>query len=512
MILHFHENRFIFLFFFVIPSYSLCNQTFMSGLFFLLHRREERFMRTIKISDVTLKQANASVLSFREKIELVKLMDKICADVIELGPIEKEKADSLFIKSVCETVKDSVISVDAEPDQDKIGKVWDALQNAVKPRINIVVPASLVQMEYLFHKKPEALLKETAEAVAFAAGLTKDVSVTANDATRGDREFLYDLLERSIEAGASSVSVCDTAGSMFPDEAAVFIRDLKEHVPSLDKTPLGIFCSDDIALADACSLSAAIAGADEIKTSLFTDGNASLKNLAGMLAKKGSEYDIQAGIRTVELKRVCDQADRIFTSVRKKTTPFDAGVRERDNTERNFTVNDTLQTIIGETKKLGYDLTEEDQVRVYTEFLRTAEKKQVSLKEIDAIVASAALQVPSVYTIDDFIINSCGQFSATAHIRLLKNGEIAESVALGDGPVDAAFLAIEQIVGRHYELDDFQIQAVTEGREAMGETIVRLRAGGKVYAGRGLSTDIIRSSISAYINALNKIVYEEENE
>ena len=127
-------------------------------------------------------------------------------------------------------------------------------------------------------------------------------------------------------------------------------------------------------------------------------------------------------------------------------------------------------------------------------------------------MASAALQVPSVYTIDDFIINSCGQFSATAHIRLLKNGEIAESVALGDGPVDAAFLAIEQIVGRHYELDDFQIQAVTEGREAMGETIVRLRAGGKVYAGRGLSTDIIRSSISAYINALNKIVYEEENE
>jgi 2-isopropylmalate synthase len=102
--------------------------------------------------------------------------------------------------------------------------------------------------------------------------------------------------------------------------------------------------------------------------------------------------------------------------------------------------------------------------------------------------------------------------SATAHIRLRKNGEILESVALGDGPDDASFLAVEQIVGRHYELDDFQIQAVTEGREAMGEAIVKLRCLGKIYSGRGLSTDIVGSSISAYINALNKIVYEEENE
>jgi 2-isopropylmalate synthase len=164
-------------------------------------------------------------------------------------------------------------------------------------------------------------------------------------------------------------------------------------------------------------------------------------------------------------------------------------------------------------KRLGYDLSEEDQIRVYVEFMRLAGTKEViTSPEIDVIVASYALQVPPAYALAEYIINASNVFSASAHIRLKKNGEVMESVALGDGPVDASFLAIEQIAGVHYELDDFQIRAVTEGREAMGEALVKLRVGGKIYSGRGLSTDIIGSSISAYINALNKIVYEEENE
>ncbi|MBO4861799.1 MAG: 2-isopropylmalate synthase, partial [Firmicutes bacterium] len=159
----------------------------------------------------------------------------------------------------------------------------------------------------------------------------------------------------------------------------------------------------------------------------------------------------------------------------------------------------------------GYDLSEEDKIKVYERFKTIAAKKEkVSARELDAIVASSAMQVPPTYKIEDYIINSGNTISATAHIRLRKNGDLKESVAIGDGPVDASFLAIEQIAGRHYELDDFQIQAVTEGREAMGEAIVKLRAGGKLYSGRGISTDIIGSSIRAYINALNKIAYEEE--
>ena len=163
-------------------------------------------------------------------------------------------------------------------------------------------------------------------------------------------------------------------------------------------------------------------------------------------------------------------------------------------------------------ERLGYSLSDEDAEAVFEAFKKiAASKERVSATELDAIVASAALQVPPTYTLDGYVINSGLSFKATSHISLRKNGELIEAVSLGDGPIDSSFKSIESVVGKHYELDDFSIQAVTEGREAMGESVVKLIADGKVYSGRGISTDIVESSIRAYINALNKIAYEEQN-
>ncbi len=142
-------------------------------------------------------------------------------------------------------------------------------------------------------------------------------------------------------------------------------------------------------------------------------------------------------------------------------------------------------------------------------FKGVADKKAVSARELEAIIASVALQVPPTYRLVSYVINSGNVISATANVIMEKNDREVRGLSAGDGPIDAAFLAIEQIVGTHYELDDFQIQAVTEGREAMGSALVKLRAGGKLYSGRGISTDIIGAAVHAYINALNKIVYEE---
>ena len=163
---------------------------------------------------------------------------------------------------------------------------------------------------------------------------------------------------------------------------------------------------------------------------------------------------------------------------------------------------------------MGYDLSEEDITKVYDAFCQlTARKGAISTTELDAIIASEALQVPQTFKLESFVINSGNTIMATSHMRLRRDDEVLDSVALGDGPVDASFLAIEQIVGHHYELDDFKIRAVTEGREALGETVIRLRADdGRVYSGRGLSTDVIGSSILAYISAVNKVVYEEAGE
>ncbi|MBO7690287.1 MAG: 2-isopropylmalate synthase, partial [Clostridia bacterium] len=172
--------------------------------------------------------------------------------------------------------------------------------------------------------------------------------------------------------------------------------------------------------------------------------------------------------------------------------------------------NDDISDVIAVVKQMGYDLSEEDNAKVYEAFQRVANKKHfVGTRELDAIIASSAMQVPSSYKVKNYVINSGNVITATANLLVERDGEELRGVGVGDGPIDAAFSAIEQIIGHHYELDDFQIQTVTEGRDAMGSALVKIRADGKVYSGSGISTDIIGASIRAYISALNKIVYDE---
>ena len=212
---------------------------------------------------------------------------------------------------------------------------------------------------------------------------------------------------------------------------------------------------------------------------------------------------IYADIRSTELHRVIDQIEWIISGKANTT------VREIADDGIKLSVNDTVDTVRDMVEKLGYDLSDEDIRKVYEEFRRIARKKTVGVKELDAIVASSALQVPSTYTLENYVINSGTIITASAQITLNKDGKPVTGISMGDGPIDAAFNALDQIIGRHFELDDFNIQTVTQEKEAMGNALVRLRAGGKIYAGTGLSTDIISASIRAYVNAVNKIVYEE---
>jgi 2-isopropylmalate synthase len=211
-------------------------------------------------------------------------------------------------------------------------------------------------------------------------------------------------------------------------------------------------------------------------------------------------------VEVTRLSRTVEQIARMCQTGKLAADPAnneDAGVW--------LTAHDSLSAVLVAAQQLGYDLSDEDGEKVYDAFMRIAAKKeQVSIRELDAIVASSAMQVPSTYKLDTYLITAGNAIAATAHMKILKNDVPMEGVCLGDGPIDAAFQAIEKITGNHYELDDFQIQAVTEGREAMGQTIVKLRSQGKVYSGRGISTDIVGASIHAYLSALNKIVYEEE--
>ena len=467
-------------------------------------------MEQIRISDITMKQSGKGFsLSFKEKIEIPKLLDKLGVSVIELEPIVQMKIDALRIKSVASTVKQSIVAVPVELSQESIDATWNALKEAKHPRLQVCASVSTVQMEYLFKKKPEAMLQAIEETIAGCCQKTADVEFVAEDATRSDPAFLHKTIRAAICAGAKTVTVCDATGSILPDELGEFVNSLYANVPELSSITLGLSCLNELAMADACAIAAIKHGVREIKAAAYPINRISLSNVSRLLAAKGDVWGVSCPVRTVEMNRIVKQIAWMCETSRSKNSPFDNGVQENDN-EIALTAHDNIGTVLKAVERLGYDLSEEDGARVWEAFKTIAARKDViTSRELDTIVASAAMQVPSTYVLASYSITASNISSSMAHMQLEKNGQKLEGVALGDGPVDAAFLAIENILGCHYELDDFQIRSVTEGREAMGETVVKLRSNGKLYSGRGTSTDIVGSSIQAYINALNKITYEE---
>ena len=467
-------------------------------------------MNTIKLSDVTMKQAaDGFSLSFKEKIELAKLLDKLGVSVIEIEGIQNARIDSLRIKSVATAVANSIVAVPVQLTADSPAQVWNAVQQAKAPRLQVCGAVSAVQMEYLYHKKPGAMQAAIVDTIIACKALCADVEFLADDATRADPAFLANTVKAAIAAGATTITICDTAGSMLPAEFAQFIKGLYDAIPEMKNVNVGVSCCNTLSMADACAVASVAEGVAELKAAAYPIDTASIANVAKVLSARGDVFGVSADIQMTQLSRIMDRITQICQTGKSKGSPFDNGVAEDSGIY--LTSHDDIAAVTKVAEQLGYDLSEEDSIKVYEAFKAiSAKKEQVSSKELDAIVASAAMQVPPTYQLDTFVITSGNTISATAHIKLIKNGTAVEGVSIGDGPIDAAFLAIEQITGCHYELDDFQLQAVTEGREAMGQTVVKLRSAGKVYSGRGISTDIVGAGIAAYLSALNKIVYEEE--
>ncbi len=467
-------------------------------------------MKTIKISDVTMKQASERIaLSFKEKIELAKLLDKLGTSVIELEGVGQSRVDALRVKSICAAVKDSVVAVPVELDAENVRAVWSALGSARHPRLQVCASVSSVQMEYLHHKKPDAMLAAIRDTAAACRKLCPDVEFVAGDATRSDFSFLAQVVNAVLEVGVTTVTVCEAAGDMLPLEFADFLRRLYQAVPALNNVTLGVSCADTLSMADACSIAAVGQGAGEIKAAAYPIRTASLGNVARILHAKAPTIQATCTVQVTRLSRVLGQIAWMCQSGAAKESVFDSDIRD-DNSGIFLTAHDDAAAVAKVVERLGYDLSDDDMAKVFEAFQSIAKKKEtVTALELDAIVASSAMQVPATYVLESYVITAGNTISSTAHMKLSKNGQPLEGVCLGGGPIDAAFLAIEQITGCHYELDSFEIQAVTEGSKAMGQTVVKLRSGGKLYSGQGISIDIVGASIHAYLSALNKIAYEE---
>ena len=459
-------------------------------------------MKKISIADKTLVRSN-STFSFREKIEIARQLENLKVDVIELPEIVEERVDALLVRTVSSFVKNGIISVGAGVSAGSVDNAVKALASVKNSRVRIELPVSPVGLEYVCGKKPNKVGEYLKECIDKCVSAGVDFEFSAKDATRADFDLLVNLIDVAVKAGAKAVSVSEDSGETLPDDFSNFIQKIKAVIP--ETVALGVSANDKNGLAIAHGIMAVKAGANVVKTCVSGE-DISLKVFAGMVYSCGNTFGVSIGIKNTEIKRTVGQIEK-FIGVIDGGTSIQTISSESDI---NLIASDSIETVQQAVISLGYDLTQDDTVKVYDEFIKVASKKQVGAKELDAIVSTVAMQVPDTYKLISYVINNGNVITTSASVTLEKDGKNLQAVCLGDGPIDAAFKAIDEIIGHHFELDNFSIKSVTEGKGAVGSALVKLRNKGKIYSGSGISTDIIGASIKAYVNAVNKIAYEEE--
>ena len=460
-------------------------------------------MKKITVSDYTLKELctkDGSLLLFREKLSVALSISRYGADVIELPPVKKAKEDSVVYKTISESVKNSKILIPVGITGESVKIAAECVKSALHPVLQVSLPVSTVQMEYMYRLKGPKMVETIKTLVSMCRSYSEEVEFEALDATRAEIPFLIECIKAAEEAGATSIALSDDSGEMMGDEIGAFVSEVKKET----KLPLIIKVSDHLSMGVSDALFALKAGADGVKCSITGGSALSTDDFASALRAKGDKIGVRSSLKFTEIH---SDIETLLKSMQKN-------VKEEENATLDGAVfldsSSTLEEVSEAVKALGYDLDGDDEKKVYDAVKRLTEKKSsIGAKELEAVVASSAMQVPATYTLKSYVSTISNMVNAVSNVILEDENGTLSGVATGDGPIDSAFKAIETCIGHHYELDDFQIQAVTEGKEALGSALVRLRSSGRLYSGNGLSTDICGASIRAYINALNKIAYEE---
>ena len=461
-------------------------------------------MKKVIISDITLKKISedrAVSLLFREKSAIANCADKIGVDVIELPAVKSPREDKIIYKTIAQNIKNATLAIPVGFSSDDVAVAWECIKDADKPRLQIELPVSTIQMEYTYHVKQAKMLEKISALIKEAKALCADVEFSALDATRADEDFLLAAVKEAESCGATMVTICDDAGASTPDDIAELVSKVKEAV----STPVFVQVSDRISMAVASAFSAIKNGADGLKCAMVGKNALLTGEISDAINACGSQIDTEIKLNNT----------KIHASIEDMLSSINHDAYENNNaiSEKKKILLDTDSTVAQVAQAaavLGYELSDSDIGNVYKSIKHICEKKgAVGYKEFEAIIASSAMQAPSTYHFETYTTTSSNVSSSMSQVTLKCDDEIICGVSNGDGPIDSVFRAIEQCIGHHYELDDYQVQSVTEGKEALGSALVRLRNNGKLYSGNGTSTDIVAASIRAYINALNKIVFEE---
>jgi 2-isopropylmalate synthase len=503
--------------------------------------------RRIAILDTTLRdgeQGPGFSMSIDEKLEMARQLARLGVDAIEAGYPVSSPGDFEAVREVSRVVRGPVIAALARANEKEIEAAWEALRPAASPRIHVVLATSPIHMEHRLHMKAEEVLELARASVARARALCPDVEFSAEDATRSEPGFLCAVLQAVIEAGATVVNLPDTVGYAVPEEYAALFKTVIAGVPDIGRATLSAHCHDDLGLAAANTLAAIGAGAQQIECTINglgeRAGNAALEEVVMALATRSDRLGASCGVDTSQIY-ASSKLVQAVTGVRPQPNKaivgdnafshefagHQAGVAANASTYEIMTPESvgrpTARMVLG--KHSGRGAFEErlsflglrprpDAIApLFALFKELADrKKTVTDRDLEALVLGVSAKVPGTIRLDRFVINSGNTIAATSSVRLaMQEGNLVERVASGDGPIDASFKAIDKIVGKHPVLEDFSLDAVTEGKDAQGEARVRIMLGNKRYNGRGLSTDVVEASVRAYIAAINVMAQESED-
>ena len=493
----------------------------------------------IIIFDTTLRDGEQTPgvnLNMSEKIKLAKQIESLGVDVIEVGFPAASPGDFEAVREVAKVVDCGVAAL-ARCVKSDIDRAWDAIQYSKKPRIHIFIATSDIHMEYKLKKTPEEVLESARTQVAYAKTLCDDIEFSCEDASRSRPEFLYEILEAVIDAGATTVNIPDTVGYAIPNEYGTLIKGIKDNVPNIDKAIISVHCHDDLGLAVANTLAAFQNGARQAEVTVNgigeRAGNCSLEEFIMAVTTRQAQIGLTHNIDTTQIYRTSQRVATITSLpippckaiVGANAFAHESGIHQHGVLANPLTYEIMTPESVGKTESvlvlgkhsgrhafvdrlvsLGFDLSQDEIDSAFARFKDLADrKKDITNEDLEALVLQKVADVPEYYVLDTFQIQSGNQMQSVASIGLnIEDKNIVEA-ATGEGPVDAAYNAIIKIIGHDLSLISYDIKAVTSGEDALGEVTVRVQSNGDVYTGKGLAPDIIESSVRAFINAANRM-------
>ncbi len=501
----------------------------------------------VRIFDTTLRDGEQSAgigMTGEEKLEIAHQLARLKVDVIEAGFAASSPGDFEAVKTIARVVKGPIIASLARAHADDVDKAWEALKEAESPRIHVFLSSSDIQILHQLRKNREEVMEMAVEMVARAKKYCDDVEFSPMDATRTTPEYLYHLLEAVIDAGATTVNIADTVGYAIPSHFSNLLKDIQANVPNMYKAVLSVHCHNDLGFAVSNSVAAIQSGARQVEGCINgigeRAGNAALEEIIMALHTRRDVLNVTTNIDTTQIYPTSRMVSRITgmpiqpnksvigenafrhasgihqDGVLKERTTFEVMDPVTVGWPGNSLVLGKLSGRAGlrsRLEALGYNLSREDLGRVFEAFKLLADRKsEVTDRDLESLMAEekrVAIE-PATYLLDQVQFSGGDHDIATATVRVTGPGERSYSdAATGNGPVDAVCRAIERATGVQARLADFNVHSVTEGKDSIGEVVVRVQQNGEVYMGRGASTDIIVASAKAYLSAVNRMISQE---